>query len=107
MVSIGCIANNKLPLYKTITIDINKLGRNLTNLQITSISECAINTTAQPVNDQNIILLLETNKSMKQKMRNLLLMKLAKTQKDEQEEETDGPLNEHIELQLRKHVYKQ
>ena len=30
---------------------------------------------------------------MKQKMRNLLLMKLAKTQQDEQEEETDGPLN--------------
>jgi len=28
-------------------------------------------------------------------MRNLLLMKLAKTQQDEQEEETDGPLNEH------------
>ena len=32
---------------------------------------------------------------MKQKMRNLLLMKLAKTQQDEQEGETDGPLNEH------------
>ena len=32
---------------------------------------------------------------MKQKMRNLLLMKLAKTRKDEQEEETDGPLNGH------------
>ena len=31
---------------------------------------------------------------MKQKMRNLLLMKLAKTQQ-EKEGETDGPLNEH------------
>ena len=50
MVSIGCVANNKLPVYKTITIDINKLDRNPTNLQNTSISECAINTTAQPVN---------------------------------------------------------
>ena len=57
MVSIGCIANNKLPVYKTVTIDINKLDRNLTNLQNTSISECAINTTAQPVNDQNIIII--------------------------------------------------
>ena len=94
MVSIACVANNKLPVYKTIIIDINKLDRNLTNLQNTSISECASNTTAQLVNDQNIII-IETNKSMKQKMRNLLLMKLAKTQQDEQEEETDGPLNEH------------
>ena len=31
---------------------------------------------------------------MKRKMRNLLLMKLAKTQQDEQEGETHGPLNE-------------
>ena len=41
--------NNEL--YKTIIIDINKLDRNLTNLQNTSISKCTINTTAQPVND--------------------------------------------------------
>ena len=41
-------ANNEL--YKTITIDIDKLDRSLTNLQNTSaISECSINTTAQPV----------------------------------------------------------
>ena len=46
------VANNELS--KTITIDIDKLDRNLTNLQNTSISECTINTTAQPVNDQNI-----------------------------------------------------
>ena len=32
---------------------------------------------------------------MKRKLRNLLLMKLAKTQQDEQEGETHGPLNEH------------
>ena len=57
MVSIGCVANNKLPVYKTITIDINKLDRNPTNLQNTSISECAKNTTAQPVNYQNIIII--------------------------------------------------
>ena len=48
------VANNKL--YKTITIDIDKLDRNLTNLQNTSISECIINTTTQPVNGQNIII---------------------------------------------------
>lgn len=48
------VANNEL--YKTITIDIDKLDRNLTNLQNTSeISEGTINTTAQPVSDQNII----------------------------------------------------
>ena len=46
----------KNELYKTITIDVDKLDRNLTNLQNTSaISECTINTTAQPVSDQNKI----------------------------------------------------
>ena len=43
-------------LSKTITIDIDKLDRNLTNSRITSISECTINTTAQPVNEENIVI---------------------------------------------------
>ena len=48
------VANNEL--YKTITIDIDKLDRKLTNLQNTSISECTINTTGQPVIQQNVII---------------------------------------------------
>ena len=50
------VRNNEL--CKTITIDINKLDRNLTILQNTSIFECAINATGQPVNDQNIIIII-------------------------------------------------
>ena len=71
------VASNELS--KRITIDIDELDRNLTNLRNTSISECTIKTTAKPVNEQNI-LLLDMNKSTNQKIRNLLLMKLAKTQ---------------------------
>ena len=38
------VANNELS--RSITINIDKLDRNLTNLQNTSISECTINSTA-------------------------------------------------------------
>mgnify|MGYP006973389089 CR=1 FL=1 len=47
------VTNNEL--YKTIAIGIDKLDRNLTNLHNASVSAHTINTTAQPVNDQNII----------------------------------------------------
>ena len=72
------VASNELS--KRFTIDIDELDRNLTNLRNTSISECTINTTAKPVINEQNILLLDMNKSMNQKIRNLLLMKLAKTQ---------------------------
>ena len=90
------VANNEL--YKTITIDIDKLDRNLTNLQNTSaVSECTINTTAQPVSDQNII----TDENISEQINEpeneeLVINETSKnTEQNEQEEEIDDPLNEH------------
>ena len=90
------VANNEL--YKTITIDIDKLDRNLTNLQNTSaISECTINTTAQPVSDQNIIRDENTSEQINEpENEELVINETSKnTEQNEQEEEIDGPLNEH------------
>ena len=65
--------------------------RNLTNLQNTSISECTINTTAQPVNDQNII----RDENISEKINEpeneeLFVNETSKnTEQDEEEEEID------------------
>ena len=48
-------ANNEL--YKTITIDIDRIDRNLTTLEVTSIPECTTSTNTdieQPLNEQGI-----------------------------------------------------
>ena len=90
------VANNEL--YKTITIDIDKLDRNLTNLQNTSaISECTINTTAQPVSDQNIIRDENISEQINEpENEELVINETSKnTEQNEQEEEIDDPLNEH------------
>ena len=47
--------NVQLLHLNNITIDMDKLDRNHTNLQNTSISQCAVNTTAQSVIQENII----------------------------------------------------
>ena len=47
-------ANNEL--YKTITIDIDRIDRNLTTLEVTSIPECTTSTNTdveQPMNEQD------------------------------------------------------
>ena len=48
-------ANNEL--YKTITIDIDRIDRDLTTLEVTSISECNTSTSTdveQPMNEQDL-----------------------------------------------------
>lgn len=48
-------ANNEL--YKTITIDIDRIDRNLTALEATSIPECTTSTSTdveQPMNEQDM-----------------------------------------------------
>ena len=71
--------------------------RNLTNLQNTSISECTINTTAQPVNDQNTIRDENISEQINEpENEELVINETSKnTEQDEQEEEIDDSLNEH------------
>ena len=85
-------------IYKIITIDIDKLDRNLTNLQNTSaLSECTINTTAQPVSDQNIIRDENISEQINEpENEELVINETSKnTEQNEQDEEIDYPLNEH------------
>ncbi|XP_044169485.1 uncharacterized protein LOC114973474 [Acropora millepora] len=90
-------ANNEL--YKTITIDIERIDRNLTTLEVISIPECttSINTDVeQPMNeqvisaDENI-----TEQISEQKNDKPVNETSKKLQQEEQEEEIDDPLNKH------------
>ena len=91
-------ANNEL--YETITIDIERIDRNLTTLEVTSIPECTTSTSTdveQPMNEQDIstdeIITEQINEPKNEKP--VINDTSRKAQQEEQEEEIDDPLNEH------------
>ena len=91
-------ANNEL--YKTITIDIDRIDRNLTTLEVTSIPECTTSTCTdveQPTNEQDIstdeIITEQINETKNEKP--VINETSKKAQQEDQEEEIDDPLNKH------------
>ena len=91
-------ANNEL--YKTITIDIDRIDRNLTTLEVTSIPECTTSTSTdveQPMNEQDIstdeIITEQINDPKNEQP--VINETSKKAQQEEQEEEIDDPLNKH------------
>ena len=88
------VANNEL--YKTITIDIDKLDRKLTNLQNTSISECTINTTGQPVIEQNVIIRDENiSKQINEPENEKLVVDETSKHTEQNKQQEKIPLNKH------------
>ena len=91
-------ANNEL--YKTITIDIDRIDRNLTTLEVTSIPECTTSTSTdveQPMNEQDIStdeIITEQIKEPKNE-KPVINETSKKAQQEDQEEEIDDPLNKH------------
>ena len=118
-------ANNEL--YKTITIDIDRIDRNLTTLEVSSIRECTTSTSTdveQLMNEQDIStdenITEQINKPKNEKP--VINETSKKAQQEEQQEEIDDPSNEHraatnetvykqlyqtIQLQLIKRMYPQ
>ena len=91
-------ANNEL--YKTITIDIDRIDRDLTTLEVTSISECNTSTSTdveQPMNEQDLstdgIITEQINEPKNEKP--VINETSKKAQQEDQEEEIDDPLNKH------------
>ena len=93
-------ANNEL--YKTITIDIDRIDKNLTTLDVTSIPECTTSTSTdveQPMNEQELyistdeIITEQINEPKNEKP--VINETNKKAQQEEQEEEIDDPLNKH------------
>ena len=91
-------ANNEL--YKTITIDIDRIDRDLTTLEVTSIPECYTSTSTdveQPMNEQDLstdgIITEQINEPKNEKP--VINETSKKAQQEEQEEEIDDPLNKH------------
>lgn len=91
-------ANNEL--YKTVTIDIDRIDRNLTTLEVTSIPECTTSTSTnveQPMNEQDISADENISEKINEpKNEEPVINETSKNaQQEEQEEEIDDPLNEH------------
>ena len=93
-------ANNEL--YNTITIDIDRIDKNLTTLEVTSIPECTTSTSTdveQPMNEQELyistdeIITEQINEPKNEKP--VINETSKKAQQEEQEEEIDDPLNKH------------
>ena len=91
-------ANNEL--YKTITIDTDRIDRNLTTLGVTSIPECTTSISTdveQPMNEQDISTGENISEQINEpKNEEPVINETSKNaQQEEQEEEIDDPLNEH------------
>ena len=87
-------ANNEL--YKTITIDIDRIDRNLPTLEVTSIPECTTSTSTDvepPMNEQDISTDENISEQInKPKNEEPVINKTSKNaQQEEQEEEIDDP----------------
>ena len=87
-------------LYKTVTIDIDRIDRNLTTLEVSSISECTTSTSTdveQLMNQQDI----STDENITEQINDpknekpVINETTKKAQLEEQEEEIDDPVNEH------------
>ena len=91
-------ANNEL--YKTITIDIDRIDRNLTTLEVTSIPERTTSTRTDvepPMNEEDISTDENISEQINEpKNEEPVINETSKNaQQEEQEEEIDDPLNEH------------
>ena len=89
-------ANNEL--YKTNTIDIDRIDRNLTTLEVTSISKCTTNTSTdveQPMNEQDISTDISEQINEPKNEEPVINETSKNAQQEEREEEVDDPLNEH------------
>ena len=87
-------ANNEL--YKTITIDIDRIDRNLPTLEVTSIPECTTSTSTDvepPMNEEDISTDENISEQInKPKNEEPVINKTSKNaQQEEQEEEIDDP----------------
>ena len=87
-------------LYKTVTIDIDRIDRNLTTLEVSSIRECTTSTSTdveQLMNEQDIStdenITEQINKPKNEKP--VINETSKKAQQEEQQEEIDDPSNEH------------
>ena len=90
--------NNEL--YKTITIDIDRIDRNLTTLEVTSIPERTTSTRTDvepPMNEEDISTDENISEQINEpKNEEPVVNKTSKNaQQEKQEEEIDDPLNEH------------
>ena len=90
--------NNEL--YKTITIDIDRIDRNLTTLEVTSIPERTTSTRTDvepPMNEEDISTDENISEQINEpKNEEPVVNKTSKNaQQEQQEEEIDDPLNEH------------